>query len=237
MRQSTESTPVYLTIFSDLRDQIVNGTLTPESILPSENDLCARYNASRETIRKGLGQLEQEGLIYSRPRRGYFVCTPQRHEFTLTLPECLRSSEPRLRDIKIIHPDPEIQEALSLSPAHRVIAIFSEDYEDNCLFGVKIKYIPYDKGYPSIEDEINFAVFPEAANAKASSFSYYTQLSIRAVTAPSEVCSILHCSPAEPLLLISGIYISQSGNRIGYYKQYLLSSHGELHGVSGYVQT
>ncbi len=227
--------PIYEVIFSDLCNQIIDGKLVSGEILPSENELCIQYETSRETVRKGLKRLEQEKLIYSKPRRGYFVGTPHRDEINLSLPENIENAVSRFKDIKIIEPALDVQEALEISADHRVIAIYSEDYSGTFFLGIRIKYVPYDKGYPSIEDEINFAVFPDAADAKRSSFSYYTQLRIQAVTAPGEILHLLKCKKDEPLMLISGIDISQTGSRIGYTKRYLLSSYGVLSGTSGFV--
>lgn len=235
MRSNPENKPIYEVIFSDLCDQIIDGKLVPGEILPSENELCARYETSRETVRKGLKRLEQEKLIYSKPRRGYFVGTPHRDEIILSLPENMENAVSRFKDIKIIEPAQDVQEALEIPAGHRVIAIYSEDYAGTFFLGIRIKYVPYDKGYPSIEDEINFAVFPDAADAKRSSFSYYTQLRIQAVTAPEEILHLLKCGKDEPLMLISGIDVSQTGSRIGYTKRYLLSSYGVLSGTSGFV--
>ncbi|MDI9241778.1 GntR family transcriptional regulator [Fusibacillus kribbianus] len=228
--------PVYVTIFSELRDRIVNGSLGPGEMLPSENELCAKYRASRETIRKGLKQLEQAGLIYSSPRRGYFVNTPQHNKFTLSFSQDIGNGEVRFKDIRIIRPTAEIQEALNIPSNRKVIAFYRGNYKGERQIGLEIKYVPYDRGLPTIEDEINFAVFPEAADAKATSFSYYTELNIQAVTASGEILSMLDCSPEDPLLLLKRTYITQSGEHIGYSKQYLIPPYGELHGVSGYVQ-
>ena len=235
MKNKPENKPIYEVIFSDLCSQIIDGKLVSGEILPSENELCLQYETSRETVRKGLKRLEQEKLIYSQPRRGYFVGTPHRDVINLSLPENVENAVSRFKDIKIIEPGLDVQEALEIPADHRVIAIYSEDYSGTFFLGIRIKYVPYDKGYPSIEDEINFAVFPDAADAKRSSFSYYTQLRIQAVTAPEEILHLLKCKKDEPLMLISGIDISQTGSRIGYTKRYLISSHGVLRGTSGFV--
>lgn len=235
MKNKPENKPIYEVIFSDLCNQIIDGKLVSGEILPSENELCIQYETSRETVRKGLKRLEQEKLIYSKPRRGYFVGTPHRDVINLSLPENIENAVSRFKDIKIIEPAPDVQEALEIPADHRVIAIYSEDYSGTFFLGIRIKYVLYDKGYPSIEDEINFAVFPDAADAKRSSFSYYTQLRIQAVTAPEEILHLLKCNKDEPLMLISGIDISQTGSRIGYTKRYLFSSHGVLSGTSGFV--
>ncbi len=236
MKNNTNSNPVYFTIFSEIRDKIVNGFLAPGQILPSENDLCARYGASRETVRKGLKQLEREGLVYSLPRRGYFVNKPRHDEFTLTFPQNINQGEVQFKDIRILQPTDEIREALRLPAGRKVIAFYRANYLNGQQFGLEIKYIPYDKGLPSIEDEINFAVFPEAANAKTPSFSYYTELVVSAVTSTEALLPLWDCEPGSPLLLLKRIFITQAGQRIGYSKHYLNAAYGELRGVSGYVQ-
>ncbi len=58
MKSNAANKPIYEVIFSDLCDQIIDGKLVPGEILPSENELCARYETSRETVRKGLKRLE-----------------------------------------------------------------------------------------------------------------------------------------------------------------------------------
>lgn len=79
-------------------------------------------------------------------------------------------------------------------------------------------------------------MFPEAARAKSTSFSYYTELKVKAVTAPDDIRSMLECEEQEPLLMITKTFITQTGQRLAYSKQYLRSPYGELRGISGYVQ-
>ncbi len=230
------SEPVYALISSYFRQKILNGSLTPDDSLPSENELCRQFSTTRETVRKGLKQLEQEGLIYSLPRKGYFVNFPKHHEITVSVPKDLDQTEIRYKDIKIIRPNAEIQEALRISPSQKVIAFYRGIFNDSVQVGLEEKFLPYGKGLPSIEDEINFAVFPEAADAKSASFHYYTQLNICACMIPNELCYMFDFEKEEPLLLIKRIFITQEGIRIGYSKQYWRAPYGELQGFSGYVK-
>ena len=62
--------PMYMAIAAELKNKIVSGQLCPGDTLPSENELRGLYAASRETVRKSLKELENEGYIYSRPARG-----------------------------------------------------------------------------------------------------------------------------------------------------------------------
>lgn len=55
--------PLHARVAEELRQQIVSGELSPGTPLPSEARLCARYDASRGTIRAALAALRHEGLI------------------------------------------------------------------------------------------------------------------------------------------------------------------------------
>ena len=228
--------PVYQTIYTYLSDQIVNGTLLPGQMLPSENELCRQFSTTRETVRRGLTQLTQEGLIYSQPKRGYFVSEPKNNDLSLTIDPKITESISRFKDIRLIRPDIEVQNALQVPADQRIIAIYRGSYRGNFQVGLEVKYLPYDKGIPSIENEINYAVFPEAADAKTDSFSYYTQLEISAVSPVPDLLPLLECKKNEPLLLISRTFITQDGKRIGFSKEYLRQPYGCLSGYSGYIQ-
>jgi DNA-binding transcriptional regulator YhcF (GntR family) len=60
-------------IANSLRAAILTGKLAPGDKLPSQNDLAARYNVARETVKRGLGILHAENLTVSRQGSGVFV--------------------------------------------------------------------------------------------------------------------------------------------------------------------
>ena len=51
----------YYDLMEDLRGKILNGEIRPGEKLPSENELSAEYNISRQTVRKALQILQDEG--------------------------------------------------------------------------------------------------------------------------------------------------------------------------------
>lgn len=64
--------PKYQRIADRLREQLTNET-NRMTKLPTEKELCARYQVSRQTIRQALQQLEHDGLIRRRQGSGAYA--------------------------------------------------------------------------------------------------------------------------------------------------------------------
>ena len=64
--------PIRKKIILDLREAIIKGEYPPETHLV-ENDLCARFKASRTPVREALAQLEKEGFVRIVPGSGTHV--------------------------------------------------------------------------------------------------------------------------------------------------------------------
>ena len=69
----------YVDICEDLRGQILEAKIHPGDRLPSENELSAQYGVSRQTVRKALEILQNEGFIYAEHGRGTFCSELMRH--------------------------------------------------------------------------------------------------------------------------------------------------------------
>ena len=65
--------PIYEQLREQLRWQITMGYLAPDEPLPSVRSLGTELGINPNTIQKAYREMEQEGLIYSRPGRGSFV--------------------------------------------------------------------------------------------------------------------------------------------------------------------
>ncbi len=65
-----ERRPRYQVIASELRTQIESGALGIDTMLPTEMELCERYDVSRYTVRAALRQLRELGLVSMRRGSG-----------------------------------------------------------------------------------------------------------------------------------------------------------------------
>ncbi|MCH5676006.1 GntR family transcriptional regulator [Streptomyces gilvus] len=64
---------LYQQVAAAIREAILSGEFAPDSLLPSEAQLMARYGVSRPTVRNAISALRAEGLIDVRHGKGSFV--------------------------------------------------------------------------------------------------------------------------------------------------------------------
>ena len=74
----------YDVIYQDLKDKIEAEIYTTGSLLPSENTLQDMYQASRDTVRKALRLLKDDGFIQSQKGRGSIVINRQEYVFPVS---------------------------------------------------------------------------------------------------------------------------------------------------------
>lgn len=68
----------YIQLYRILKRRILSGEFRPGEKLPSKRTLADRSGYSLITVEHAYAMLEDEGYLAARPRRGYFVCAPDR---------------------------------------------------------------------------------------------------------------------------------------------------------------
>lgn len=74
----------YQMIYQELLDKIKQGELKANTYLPSENELMKQYEASRDTIRKALNLLLQNGYIQKNKGKGSLILDVNRIAFPVS---------------------------------------------------------------------------------------------------------------------------------------------------------
>jgi GntR family transcriptional regulator, trehalose operon transcriptional repressor len=119
----------YQIIFNTIVDQIKSGDIPPNSLLPSENELKEQYETSRETIRKALNLLAQNGYIQKVRGKGSIVIDINKFDFPVSglvsFKELADKMEKKPRTIVnelslILKPDAYIKQQLQLSGKEQV---------------------------------------------------------------------------------------------------------------------
>lgn len=65
--------PMYLQLYSYLKEEVITGKLVKDTKIPSIRDLSMQLNISKNTVETAYQQLCAEGYIISKPKSGYYV--------------------------------------------------------------------------------------------------------------------------------------------------------------------
>ncbi len=122
----------YLTIHNDIVQQIEAGKIAPNTLLPSEHELKDRYNTSRETIRKALNLLSQNGYIQKVRGKGSIVIKSTKVDFPVSGLVSFKELADKMgqKPVTIVHelslmkPDPFIMKQLNLSSKDHIWQVF-----------------------------------------------------------------------------------------------------------------
>lgn len=231
--------PIYITIVEDFKTKINSGLLKPGDMINSENSLCEEYNVSRMTVRKSLGILASEGYIYSVPGKGNFVNEPNQDKYILYFNEMssIEGSieETKLLDVNIIKPGLEIIFHLQIPETKRVVMIRRLMLSDGEPVAYDIKYIPYFRGMPIVEEEIHYATFPEIAAKKKSLFAINKELKIKVQKPNPEVMENLERNVSDPVMVIEQKLLDEYSKPIGWGITYFAGEFFHLQAVSTFV--
>ncbi len=88
--------PIYDQIYSQIKAQIINGTLEEDAPLPSIRNLAKDLHISVITTKRAYEELERNGLIYTAPGKGSFVAVKNTE---LLREENLRQIEAHLDEV------------------------------------------------------------------------------------------------------------------------------------------
>lgn len=64
---------IYRLLYDSIRNDIVNGTYPFQSLIPTEAELCERFDCSHSTVRRALSELARDGYVQARQGRGVSV--------------------------------------------------------------------------------------------------------------------------------------------------------------------
>ncbi|MEH7220488.1 GntR family transcriptional regulator [Bacillus toyonensis] len=126
--QNESLIPLYHQLIERLKDSIEKGHWTLGDKIPSENQLMEQFGVSRNTVKKAIEELVQEGILYRIQGKGTFVAKPKLQQslmgfysFSKVLKEKGMNPKDIILKIEEVKPNAKIKEALQLSENVNVI--------------------------------------------------------------------------------------------------------------------
>jgi len=119
--QSDSVIPLYHQLKERLKHSIEQGDWQPGDQIPSENQLVNEFNVSRNTAKKAIEELVQDGLLYRKQGKGTFVAKPRLQQslmglysFSKVFKEKGLSPKDILIEIREVKPTQEIIQELQI---------------------------------------------------------------------------------------------------------------------------
>ena len=138
----------YVTIYKEWKEKIESGQIAEGERLPTESSLMESYQVSRDTVRKSLNLLEQNGYIQRGRGRASLVMPKQRYTFPLS--EIASFQE--VNKLSNAHAETEVVNLDILQDSHKIKKIFlqsvnGEVYELIRVRRMKDEAVILDKDY------------------------------------------------------------------------------------------
>ncbi|OLS33977.1 trehalose operon repressor [Bacillus sp. MRMR6] len=168
----------YISIYNEIVEKIQSGELKPNTKLPSENELVEEYETSRETIRKALMMLSQNGYIQKIRGKGSFVLNVGKFDFPISGLVSFKEIAERtgkpwttiVYECDLIKPDDEVQQQLHVSGKEKVWKvlrsrkmdgeriILDKDFFNRKFVPVLTKEICEDSIYEYLEHDLHLKI-------------------------------------------------------------------------------
>jgi GntR family transcriptional regulator len=215
--------PLYERVESVLAAGIADGSLPPETQLPSEDDLSERFKVSRTTVRKGIQNLIERGLVEVRRGKGTFVTQPRITQelteltgFVEDMQALGRNPTARLLDKRIVAADETVAHHLALAPGTLVVRLRRVRLADGVPMSFDETYLPRDIGEKvagnDLEAEPIFALLEDKYDTPLVEAEY----KLEAAAADSVAAQALQVPTGSPIFLIERTSYTTGARPVDY---------------------
>lgn len=200
-RQSYE--PAYAQLANILRHSMASGLLRPGDQLPSEAQLCQRYDVSPMTVRRSINILVDQGFVIAEQGRGTFVKPVAMGEATFHLKHLqnlFNDSERttvHILEARIIDADQRVARKLEISSGARTIYIRRLLRTDGIPSLYHRGYLVYDPLRPIVEAELEVTALQRLFNGSGETILKRGEINLEATILDAEEARILQV--AQPM--------------------------------------
>lgn len=217
MKNRQNLIPVYYRLAEDIRLAIESGKLKDGDMLPTEGQLGENYGISRMTVRQGLSLLAEAGLIATVKGKGTFVTRLRLNKLVIDLHQNAGGNPFRYRlvGVKLGREDHEAVRQLGLAAGAKVILLKRLLYQNEQAVAVEEKWLPYLRGKPLLETQLEYADFPEVVAKHQDSVPVRNDAVLSVGSLSAEQAALLGEEPGSPALLIRQVIYSRDDQPLG----------------------
>jgi len=208
--------PAYAQIVRILSEEIASGHYRPGDQLPSESQLCARFDVSSMTIRRAMNIMVDRGTVVASQGKGVFVRGLDMGEAAFRLRERddagLRAAfasaqrEVRLLQAAILQADERVARKLDIARGSRVVYLRRLVHTAGDPVMYHREYLRYDPRQPSVEAELQITSLEGLFRGQNGQGLRRGDLTVEAVVLTEEEADILQCPAGSPAFCLEHIF-------------------------------
>ncbi len=223
--------PAYRQLANQLRSIIFRKVVPNGGRLPTEAELSARYNLSRQTVRRAYQDLVNEGIVQRIPGRGTFAVPPGQYVRTLgSLEELL--AQPEDTETELVAPlapvDEPHEDAGERLGADRVMEVRIRRLHGGLPVSVTIVTLPGDVGRRlsryrqltqagqrrriAVLELLDRVLDPPVVEARQV---------IGVARVPDDVAALIDCRAGDAVLRIDRLFVDSDGRAVQLAVSYL----------------
>lgn len=204
-----ERIPLYYQLIDIIIEDIESGKFKENDKLPSERELCEKYNISRATVRKAIQQLEREEYVYKEHGKGTFVSPKifeqkllKLYSFTEEMKKIGKIPSSKVIDFNIINCNKEIANKMNIEVGKKVYKITRLRLANEKPMMLEDNYLVY-KRFPGIklEDIENEAMYDIMTNKFNVSFTEGEEI-FQPVATRKHEAKLLQVSEGFPSMML-----------------------------------
>ncbi|ASN05651.1 GntR family transcriptional regulator [Virgibacillus necropolis] len=223
--------PLYAQIADQLRLNIQTEKWAEGQRIPTEMELCEHYHVSRITIRKAIGDLVRENLLYRKRAIGTFVkeMAPNKDEyatiikgFTQELQEQGKNATTVFAEVEHSHADPKVAKFLNIKVGEEIFILKRVRGDGKDVFVYFKTYLSYKKEY-SLKSKDYYGSFYDYLRTLGIVANQEREY-IEAIPATRELQKLLKVKETDPILKRVRFTSQKSKNFFEYTECYYVGS-------------
>lgn len=151
--------PLYYQLYEIILNQINSGFFSEHDKIPSERELCNKFEISRSTVRQAINELEKDRYIYKKHGKGIYV-SPKAfkqdllkfYSFTDEMRKLGKIPSTEVIDFEITNINGELVKKMNTSLNNKLYKFTRLRLADNEPFILETSYLPVNR-FPNLNKE------------------------------------------------------------------------------------
>lgn len=218
--------PAYAQVVRILSEEIASGRYHPGDQLPSESQLCARFDVSSMTVRRAMNIMADRGTVTASQGKGVFVRALDMREAAFRLRERTETEtvaafasaerEVRLLQAAILPSDDRVARKLGIATGDRVVYLRRLVHTAGDPVMYHREYLRYDPRRPFVEAELRITSLEGLFRGQNGQGLRRGDLAVDAVVLNQEEAEVLQCPAGSAAFCLEHVFYDFENNPVAW---------------------